>query len=378
MVPSTIIGGLLILRSSMFIKNDLSLVVAELREELDEHERQQADPEQIPALQVNDIDFSYGHVQVLFDVGFEVRKGEVLALLGTNGAGKSTILRVIAGLGTPARGRRPAPRPDRSPTCRPRSGAGMGIRLLPGGKGVFPQMTVRENLEMAAFVYRSDRADQERRIARVLDLFDDLAEPPGPERGVAVGRPAADARPGRASLLHEPEVLLIDELSLGLSPIVVQQLLGVVERLKGEGMTIVIVEQSLNVALAMADRAVFLEKGQVRFEGDAQRAARARRPRPGRVPRAARAADARCSLPRWFTRQLVFDGLITGWCSGSGDGHRARLPVDPGHQLRRRQPRPRRRRPLRAARRRSTTCRSGSRPSIGLVGRHRSTARSSS
>ena len=88
----------------MLIKSDLSMVVAELREEMDELQRQQANPDEIPALQVNNIDFAYGHVQVLFDVGFEVRKGEVLALLGTNGAGKSTILRAIAGLGTPARG----------------------------------------------------------------------------------------------------------------------------------------------------------------------------------------------------------------------------------------------------------------------------------
>ena len=98
------IGAFLLLRSSKLIKNDLSMVVAELQEEMDEVERQKAEPDRIPALQVNHIDFAYGPVQVLFDVGFEVRKGEVLALLGTNGAGKSTILRVIAGLGTPARG----------------------------------------------------------------------------------------------------------------------------------------------------------------------------------------------------------------------------------------------------------------------------------
>jgi ABC-type branched-subunit amino acid transport system ATPase component len=145
----------------------------------------------------------------------------------------------------------------------------MGIRLLPGGKGVFPQMTVRENLEMAAFVYRSDKDDQERRIAKVLELFESLAE--------RQAQPAGSLSGGQqqmlalaAVLLHDPEVLLIDELSLGLSPIMVQELLKVVERLKAEGTTIVIVEQSLNVALAMADRAVFLEKGAVRFEGAAQ------------------------------------------------------------------------------------------------------------
>jgi len=268
MIPSSIVGGFLLVRSSTFIKNDMSLVVAELQEEMEEFQRQKARPEEIPVLQVTDIDFSYGQVQVLFDVAFEVRKGEVLALLGTNGAGKSTILRVIAGLGTPARG---VVRLDGQTVTfvSPEKRGRMGIRLLPGGKGVFPQMTVRENLEMAAFVYRSDKEDQERRIAKVLDLFGDLAGRQGQSAGSLSGG-QQQMLALAAVLLHEPEVLLIDELSLGLSPIMVQELLQVVERLKAEGITIVIVEQSLNVALAMADRAVFLEKGAVRFEGDAQ------------------------------------------------------------------------------------------------------------
>ena len=243
-------------------------MVAELREEMDEHRRQQAAPDKIPALQVNNIDFSYGHVQVLFDVGFEVRKGEVLALLGTNGAGKSTILRVIAGLGTPARGVVRLNGHTVTYVAPERRGS-MGIRLLPGGKGVFPQMTVRENLEMASFVYRQDREDQERRIARVFDLFNTLVDRQG-EHAASLSGGQQQMLALACVLLHEPEVLLIDELSLGLAPIMVQELLQVVERLKGEGTTIVIVEQSLNVALAMADRAVFLEKGQVRFEGNAR------------------------------------------------------------------------------------------------------------
>ena len=268
MIPSSIVGGVLLVRSSSFIKNDMSLVVAELKEEMEEFQRQKAGPDAVPVLQVTDVDFSYGQVQVLFDVAFEVRKGEVLALLGTNGAGKSTILRVIAGLGTPARG---VVRLNGETVTfvAPEKRGRMGIRLLPGGRGVFPQMTVRENLEMAAFVYRNDRADQERRIAKVLELFGNLARRQGQAAGSLSGGEQQMVALA-AVLLHEPEVLLIDELSLGLSPIVVQELLQVVERLKAEGTTIVIVEQSLNVALAIADRAVFLEKGEVRFEGAAQ------------------------------------------------------------------------------------------------------------
>jgi len=174
-VPTSIIGGYMFLRGSRAIKTDLSMVVAELKEELDEHNRQLAEPENIPALQVNDIDYSYGPVQVLFDVAFEVHPGEVLALLGTNGAGKSTILRVIAGLGTPARG--VVRMHGRTITyTTPEQRARMGIRILIGGKGVFPAMSVRENLEMAAFVYRKDEDDVQRRLDRMYDLFPALSE----------------------------------------------------------------------------------------------------------------------------------------------------------------------------------------------------------
>ena len=218
-------------------------------------------------MQVRDVDFHYGSVQVLFDVSFEVAPGEVLALLGTNGAGKSTILRVIAGLGTPARG---VVRLDgRTITfVAPERRARYGVHLLQGGKGVFAPMTVRENLEQGAFLYRGDLADRDRRIDRVLELFTDLAGRQDQLAGSLSG--GQQQMLGLAiTLLHEPRILLIDELSLGLSPIVVQDLLRVVEHLKARGTTMVIVEQSLNVALAIADRAVFLEKGQVRFEGPA-------------------------------------------------------------------------------------------------------------
>ena len=197
-IPTTIAGGALITRSASFIRHDLSLVVAELREELADHRRRVESPESVPAIQVHDIDFSYGQMQVLFDVGFEVRRGEVLALLGTNGAGKSTILRVIAGLGTPSRG---VVRHDgRTITyVAPERRVRDGIQLLAGGQGVFPLMTTAKNLEMAAYVHRSDPADRDRRIERVLALFPDLADRQDQPAGVPVGRTAADAGPG-----HDP------------------------------------------------------------------------------------------------------------------------------------------------------------------------------
>src|SRR6478609_5401931 len=211
-VPSTLIGGALIVRSASFIRNDMALIVSELEEEREEQERRAANPDQIPALQVRDVDFSYGQVQVLFDVNFEVRKGEVLALLGTNGAGKSTILRIIAGLGTPSRG---VVRLHGTAITyvAPEQRVKYGIRLLPGGKGVLPQMTIRENLEMGAYVYRSDSEDCERRIARVLELFSALADRQD-ELAASLSGGQQQMLALAITLLHDPDVLLIDELSL--------------------------------------------------------------------------------------------------------------------------------------------------------------------
>ncbi|WP_347177153.1 ATP-binding protein [Parafrankia sp. EAN1pec] len=267
-IPSTLVGGLMMIRNSSFVRHDLSLVVADLHEELAERDRQRDDPENVPVLQVNNIDFSYGQVQVLFDVAFDVRKGETLALLGTNGAGKSTILKVICGLGTPSRG--VVRLNGRTITyVAPEQRGRYGVHLLPGGKGVFPAMTVRENLEMAAFRMRRDRAGRDHRFAYVLDLFEDLKDRQSQRAGSLSGGQQQMLALAMV-LLHDPEVLLIDELSLGLAPVVVADLLAILERLKADGLTIIVVEQSLNIALAIADRAVFLEKGQVRFTGPAR------------------------------------------------------------------------------------------------------------
>jgi ABC-type branched-subunit amino acid transport system ATPase component/predicted MFS family arabinose efflux permease len=265
MVPTTIIGAIMILRGSRYIRNDLSMIVLELQEELEEHRRLVDDPKQIPILQLNQVDFSYGTVQILFGVGFEVQRGEVLALLGTNGAGKSTALRVASGLETAERG--VVRFNGRTVTyATPEQRSRLGIHLLPGGRGVFGDMTVKENLEMGGFAYRSDKADLRRRIERVRSLFP-ILETMASSRADSLSGGQQQMLALGIAMLHDPEVLMIDELSLGLAPIVVQELLDVLGRLKAEGVTMIIVEQSLNVAAAIADRAIFLEKGQVRFEG---------------------------------------------------------------------------------------------------------------
>ena len=266
-LPSTIVGGAFMLNGARHIRRDLSRNVAEILEEQAENDRQREDPEHIPALQLADIDFSYGNVQVLFDVGFEVRKGETLALLGTNGAGKSTILRVIAGLGTPERG--VVRLNGRTITfSTPEQRTEMGIQTLLGGSGVWAPLSVLHNLEMGTYQLRDDKAERQRRIEHALELFPELRSRLD-ERADALSGGQQQMLALARTLLCQPEVLLIDELSLGLAPTAVAELMGHIERLQSTGQTIVIVEQSLNIALELADRAVFIEKGQVRFEGPA-------------------------------------------------------------------------------------------------------------
>jgi ABC-type branched-subunit amino acid transport system ATPase component/predicted MFS family arabinose efflux permease len=265
-IPTAITGAALLLRSAGSVTDDLAAIVTEIRAEEEERERQAADPEHVPALQLTDVDFSYSSVQVLFGIELEVARGETLALLGTNGAGKSTILRVIAGLGSPSRGHvRLGGRTITYTAAEQR--ARMGIHLLPGGKGTFGSLSIADNLEMGAYVL--DRDLRAGRVEHVYDLFPELRERSSMRASSLSGGQQQQLALARV-LLHDPEILLIDELSLGLAPAVVGDLLATLETLKAAGQTMIIVEQSLNVALAIADRAVFLEKGTVRFDGPAR------------------------------------------------------------------------------------------------------------
>jgi ABC-type branched-subunit amino acid transport system ATPase component/predicted MFS family arabinose efflux permease len=267
-IPTSIIGSLMLMNGARFIRHDLSLVVEELLEEQEEQRKRAEEGARTPVLQVANIDFSYGSVQVLFDINFEIHEGECVALLGTNGAGKSTILRVISGLEVPERG--VVRQNGRNITyVGPEQRVRRGIVQLPGGKGVFPSLTVQQNLAVSARLHGGTSQEIDERIQRVLTIF--------PELEAHLGQPARSLSGGQQQmvalarvLIHDPDVLLIDELSLGLAPVVVQRMLEVVENLKQRGQTMIIVEQSLNVALAIADRAIFLEKGEVKFEGDAQ------------------------------------------------------------------------------------------------------------
>ena len=216
-------------------------------------------------LEADGICVSYGGVQVLFDVGLHIYEGEILALLGTNGAGKSTILNAISGVTVPDAGNVWF---DGEPITgeAPEHTAARGVVQVPGGKGIFPGLTVRENLQMGGFLLRRDRVTLAARTAEVLDLFPRLVE--------RIDQPAGALSGGERqmltlaqSFLLKPRLLLIDELSLGLAPAVVGELLESVRALNSAGCSVVVVEQSVNVALTLATRAYFMEKGEVRFDG---------------------------------------------------------------------------------------------------------------
>ena len=264
--PAALLGGLLIMYGTRYMRGDIARTVSELRELQDERNRLAANPDDVPVLQVRNVDVSYGNLQVLFDVNFEVRRGEVLALLGTNGAGKSTILKAIAGLVMPDRG---AIRMNGQTITLvdPQYRAAMGLVQIPGGEAVFTSMSVAENLGIWSRQIE-DPARRKERLALVYETFPILDQRRDQRAGSLSGGQQQMLALGKAVML-DPQLLCIDELSLGLAPVVVQDLLVVVENLKRQGITMIIVEQSVNVALSIADRAVFMERGQVRFEGPA-------------------------------------------------------------------------------------------------------------
>ena len=211
------------------------------------------------------VDASYGPVRVLFGVDLAVGRGEVVGLLGTNGSGKSTALKVASGLLHPGKGKVLFEGEDIS-RVDPVERVKRGLVMVPSGRSVFPSLTVRENLRLAGWLIRHDPAAQAANTARVLELFPSLGHRLDTLAGSLSGGEQQMLTISQA-LFCQPKLLMIDELSLGLAPAVVADLLGVVRQLASDGMTVVVVEQSLNLATSIAERAVFMERGQVRFTG---------------------------------------------------------------------------------------------------------------
>ena len=219
-----------------------------------------------PLLSVLDVDTFYGPVQSLYGVSIDIKPGETLALLGTNGAGKSTLLKAISGLIPVTHGSVTFSGID--VTHRPvHQRVNAGVVLVRGGVGVFPTLTVRDNLHLGGYTLGKSKRKLAARIDHVIDIFPVLGDRMTQHAGTLSGGEQQMVALAKAMLL-EPKLLIIDELSLGLAPLVIDRLLQVIDELKRSALTMIIVEQSLNVALAFADRAVFMERGQVCFTGD--------------------------------------------------------------------------------------------------------------
>jgi branched-chain amino acid transport system ATP-binding protein len=213
-----------------------------------------------------DVEVAYDGVQVLFGIDFDVEDGDIIALLGTNGAGKSTLLRAISGTQEASGGAIVFDGRDIT-HMPPAEVAGRGVVQMPGGKGVFPGLTVRENLILGNWLGKDDDpAELKARVAEVFDIFPILRERADEAAGALSGGEQQMLSLAQAFLMR-PRLLMIDELSLGLSPAVVGQLVEIVKELNRRGIAVIVVEQSVNVALSIAEKAIFMEKGEVKFSG---------------------------------------------------------------------------------------------------------------
>src|SRR5438309_5720378 len=219
-----------------------------------------------PMLSCRGVDVAYDQVQVLFGVDLDVEDGEIVALLGTNGAGKSTLLKAISGLVDPSAGTITFAGDDITHADAVTTSK-LGIIQVPGGRAVFPTLTVAEHFRCGTWLYaREEPGEVQARIDRVLELFPRLQERWDQMAGNLSGGEQQQLGLGMA-FVAKPRLLIIDELSLGLAPTIVEQLLDIVRAIHDQGCTIVLVEQSVNVALTIASRAYFMEKGEVRFSG---------------------------------------------------------------------------------------------------------------
>jgi len=222
----------------------------------------------VPILEVDGIDVFYGPIQALRGVSMRLEQGEMVALLGVNGAGKTTTLRSISGLLSPARGRI---------SIGGREAAGMpankvvrlGVAHLPEGRELFPEMSVLENLHLGHWPARKDKVGEKRLTDLMMDLFPRLRERAGQAAGTLSGGEQQMLAVARA-LMSEPKLLLVDELSLGLAPIVVRQLFEAISEVNRLGTAVLLVEQFVHLALQYTSRAYVLARGEVAIEGQSR------------------------------------------------------------------------------------------------------------
>jgi len=238
-------------------------------------------------LAADGLELAYGELAVCRSISIEISEGEIVALIGANGAGKSTTLRAIAGLLTPRagsirfRGNDITRLPSHERTA-------LGIALVPEGRHVFPFLTVRENLELGGFKYRRDGAKVRGLIDRIFEMFSRLRERSGQNAGTLSGGEQQMLVLGRA-MMSEPKLLCLDEPSLGLAPIIVRDIFRTIRTINESGTSVLLVEQNARYAFETASRGYVLQTGSIMITGSCAELARDARVREAYLGRAARA-----------------------------------------------------------------------------------------
>ena len=217
-----------------------------------------------PLLDVADLNVFYGDAQALWDIGFQIQAGEVFSIIGSNGSGKSTILKTLSGLLKPFSGRIEflGSRIDGRSAAKI---VDLGISLVPEGRGLFTGLTVMENLELGAFTKRA-RPLTKRTIVQMADIFQIIRSRPSQLTGKMSGGEQQMLAIAKA-LMSKPKLLMLDEPSLGLAPLVVKKVFEVIATLKQQGVTILLVEQNIHQALRIADRACVIQTGRISMVG---------------------------------------------------------------------------------------------------------------
>jgi branched-chain amino acid transport system ATP-binding protein len=222
-------------------------------------------------LEVQDLSSGYGELQILWDVSLDLEAGKLTALVGSNGVGKTTLLRAVIGLLKPWQGSVTFSGRDVT-RVSPHAKAAQGLVLVPEGRQLFTEMSVYENLEMGAFTKRA-QAHFQQNLERAYDMFPILKDRSSQDAGTLSGGEQQMLAVARG-LMAQPEILMFDELSLGLAPFLVLNIFEILQKLKAEGLTMLLVEQNIQMALAISDYAYVFAHGRVELEGPSREVAK--------------------------------------------------------------------------------------------------------